>query len=864
LLKSAQEQSALIERYRDLIKALTFPVQILIRHGRLDLRPYLAQIQAQIPQALASAEGELAGARKTPEEEPRATNQWAELAESLEALLHQIGSQRTLIERHCYLVIPAPDLLSPAGRFALRRTRGRAHREELMARALQELSIRVDTLQAQLASLGLRARQMRGEELARLYQSCLTPEHALQAPLQARHLGSVGHFPRLKNRAASRQLVVLTEQEPPVPGTPALVEDAPGGPAHRAPRKQWPAWKLRTASALPQPDFLRLADLLAPGSLVEERDGLQVGDEWVCGIAVTAFPREVSDDGWLAPLLMLDDVLDLSLHLHPQPHAAMMRQLRRRRVGYSSTNAFNRSRGRLDDLEMGVAQNDVTRLMNELAGGGERIFELSFLLLVRAPTKVALHERCARLLAHLQTVFLDAVAHVTTFEHGPALRSFLPEAQDCLARSITLDTASIATTFPFISNALMMAGGVFLGLTATGEPVLLDPWHPSLENPHAFVGGVTGAGKSYFGKLWLLRALLLYGLHAEQCSVIDPDGEYTPLADALGGSVVRIAAGSSQHLNPFDLIPPGCDLDSYLALVKKDDRLTEKVLDLVSLLDVMLADRGTTLGTRERSLLEHALYEVYRRASISADPRTHYHQPPLLRDLSDVLKSGVCGQDAFDLVLRLSRYIDGSLSSLFAHQTNVRLDSHLLIWDIREMRGDLRPVGMFLIADTIWTQAIQQSHVRRALYIDEAASLIEHAEGGQFLASLSRRARKRYLRLVVMTQNPETFCQDTYGSVVAANAAIKILKKQDRTSVQAVASRFGLTPGEEQRLLAFGVQEALLLAGDRRVLLSVHASQQEHALITTNPVELAGRAEREHTRAVYSWGDSPDAQEVSV
>ena len=132
----------------------------------------------------------------------------------------------------------------------------------------------------------------------------------------------------------------------------------------------------------------------------------------------------------------------------------------------------------------------------------------------------------------------------------------------------------------------------------------------------------------------------------------------------------------------------------------------------------------------------------------------------------------------------------------------------------------------------------------RALYIDEAASIIAHPEGGRFLEDLSRRARKRYLRLVTMTQSPESFVQDPHGSVVASNAAIKILKMQDRTSVAAVGQRFGLTRGEQQRLLTFGKEEAMLLVGDRRVILSIQASPEEHALITTNPVELAELAQR--------------------
>lgn len=847
LLKSEEEQNALVERYRSLLKSLQFPLQIVVRNQRLDLLPYLARIQSQIPPC---ANGE----------EEQSRQGWVELTDGLGALLLQIGSRRTLIERHCYLVVPAPDLVPTSKRFSLRKKKRQARNEELVAHSLQELSLRVEMIQAQLAGLGLRTQRLRGEDLARVYQSFFSPERALLHPLRRMHLASVGHLPQVTRQNPHAAVV-----SPPAPvGSPTtsevFSEDTQLSRRQRRARSRRAERSASSDTILPPSDFLRLADLLAPASITEERDALCVDGEYIRSLVVIAFPREVSTGGWLAPLLMLDEILDICWHLHPQNQAAMMRLLKRRRVGYASARSFNRHQGRLDDPEMDVAQNDVTRLMSQLASGGERLFEVSFLLVVRAETKEALDEKTDRILALLQSIFLDAVAHPTTFEHAQAFRTFLPEVHDELKRTITLDAASIATTFPFLSNALMMPGGAFLGLTGTGEPVLLDPWDAGLENPHAFVGGVTGAGKSYLGKLWIERGLLINGRDGERYAVIDPDGEYDLLAAKMGGVVVRLAAGSEHHLNPFDLIPPGCDFETYLEGVKRIDRLAEKIQDLQSLLDLMLADHGTVLGTREKALLDRALYEVYRRASITPDPRTHFHQPPLLRDLSEVLKSGVCGGDEFDLSIRLSRYVDGSLAGLFSNQTNVQLDSHFLVWDVRDMRGDLRPIGIFLIADCIWTQAVYQSSVRRALYIDEAASLIEHAEGGKFLANLSRRARKRYLRLVVMTQNPEAFVQDEWGSVVAANAAIKILKKQDRTSVKAVVSRFGLTSGEEQRLLAFGVQEALLFAGDRRVLLTVRASAQEHRIITTNPVELAGQV----AKTEQTWdGDMPGTmQEV--
>jgi type IV secretory pathway VirB4 component len=865
LLKAEEEQEALVERYRQLLKSLTFPLQILLRHQRLDLRPYLARIRAQIPHTSETTQEIALPARYSPA--------WPNLATGLEDLLRQLGSRRTLIERHCYLVIPAPELPAPAKRF-LRRKRRQAEREELLARVLQELDIRVEMVQQQLAALGLRSRRIGGEELARFYQSCLVPERALEHPLTSEHFAAVGHLPRVKGRTqdeepalahAADDLALLPtqiasqaceEERSPDEASSSLMRGNP----RRAPREK--AKRRITTQTLPPPDLLRLTDLLAPASLEETRDALCIDGEWMRGIAITAFPREISLGGWLAPLLLHDDILDMVLHIHPQDQSAMMRQLRRRRVSYASTRLWNRRQGRLDDPEVDVAQSDVTRLMSQLASGGERIFEVTFVLLVRASDRKSLDERTERLMALLHTVFLDPVAYPTTFEHAQALYTMLPEGRDELRRTITLDSTSIATTFPFLSNSLLMPDGCLLGMTGAGEPVLLDPWDTSsLENPHAFVGGVTGAGKSYLGKLWLARSLLFNGPRGERCSVIDPDGEYAPLAAALGGTVIRIAPGSEHHLNPFDLLPPGCELDTYLEEVKHMDRLAEKIQDLHSLLDLMLADQGTLLGMREKALLDRALYEVYRRVGISPDPRTHYHQPPLLRDLAEVLRSGACGPDETGLGLRLSRYTEGSLAGLLNSQTNVPLDSHLVVWDVRDMRGDLRPVGIWLIADCLWTQALYQSSIRRALYIDEAASLIEHPEGGRFLANLSRRARKRYLRLVTMTQSPERFVSDEWGSVVASNAAIKILKLQDRTSVKAVANRFGLTRGEEQRLLAFGVQEALLLAGDRRVLLSIRASEPEHLLITTNPVELARRqsAGKEHP-----YGEISSAKKTHV
>ncbi len=847
-LKAEEEQEAIVEGYRTFLKGLTFPLQVLVRNQRLDLRTAIEHVSEH-----ASRSGQMPGLVAT----TATVGGWSELAASFAEFMQTLASQRTLIERHFYVIIPLAAEYGTVhtSSFFRRPPFGRNTRRQVNAtrreHARQELHVRAEMVTQHLSSLGLHCRRLQGAELAILYHRCLTPERALQHPLTNATLSGVGRPSKVKTRRS-------------VPALPPS-STGTGSPASPSTCADASASSLLTHQdedslpPVPVPDLLHLADLLAPASVEVFRDALCIENEYVRGIAITAFPREVSFGGWLAPLLFHDDIADLVFHLHPQDSSAMLRQLKRRRAGYVSVRHFNQRQGRLDDPEMDVAQADVTTLLGQVASGEERIFDLGFYILVRAADRHTLDERTERMMAVLNMLLLDAAAHPTTFEHVQAFRSFLPEARDELMRTCTLDTTSLATAFPFLSNSLSMPGGVLMGMTDTGEPVLLNAWDETLENPHTFIGGVTGAGKSYLGKLLIERDLLLHGPQAQHCYVIDPDQEYTPLAQALGGSVVRIAPGSTHHLNPFDLLPAGCDFPTYLHEATRGDRLAEKVQDMQALFDILLADYvpsgSTPLSKREKGLLDRALYETYRKVGITPDPRTHYHAPPLLRDLYEVLKSGVCGTDDYDLTARLYRYVSGSLSGLFADQTDIDLTSHLVVWDIRDMRSELRPVGIFLIADCVWTQVIYNSHVPRSLYIDEAASLLEHPEGGHFLANLSRRARKRYLRVVTMTQNPERFVQDEWGGVVAANAAIKILKMQDRTSVSAVSERFHLTHGEQQRLLTFGKHEALVLAGDKRVIVTIQASAREHALITTNPVELADRSVQQHRHHLPQRGD---------
>ncbi|MGD9890392.1 MAG: VirB4 family type IV secretion system protein, partial [Dehalococcoidia bacterium] len=316
--------------------------------------------------------------------------------------------------------------------------------------------------------------------------------------------------------------------------------------------------------------------------------------------------------------------------------------------------------------------------------------------------------------------------------------------------------------------------------------------------------------------------------------VIDPEDEYRVLCTAIDGQYVRLASSSGQHLNPFDLPPADADED------EGRDPLAEQVAALLALLEVMLAEPDRSLGAHERAVLDRALYETYAAAGITTDPTTHDRPAPLLRDLLQALSVST-GDLAASLATRLQRYVGGSLAGLFAAPTNVALDRRFVVFNVQALEPELRPLGIHLITTFVWNQ-VRRARRPRLLIIDEAWSLLQYAEGGAFLASLARRARKYYLGLVTITQDVADFLTSDHGRTVLGNAATKLLMKQDSATIEPVVTAFQLSPEERQFLLAAGKGEGLFFARGSHIALKVEASPAEHRLATTAPRELAEQA----------------------
>ncbi|SCL56336.1 VirB4 family type IV secretion system protein [Micromonospora chersina] len=573
-----------------------------------------------------------------------------------------------------------------------------------------------------------------------------------------------------------------------------------------------------------QPDGLAAA--VAPAAVEVTPRFLRVGDGYAATLVVTGYPAEVGP-AWLEPLLSWPGRLDLALHIDPLPAPVAAARLRNQRARFESSRRADAGRGKLPDPSVEAAADDAADLAQRLARGAAKLFRVGLYLTVHARTEDELREACAQVKAAAASTLIEV--QPATWRHLAGWTTTLPLATDSLQMRRTMDTAALAAAFPLASADLPAPlpgdppadGGVLYGVNPDSSGIVWwDRW--AQENHNSVVLARSGAGKSYFVKLEILRNLY----QQVQVAVIDPEDEYQRLADAVGGSVVRLGMPGVK-VNPLDL--PGGD--------SRPDVLTRRGLFLHTLISVLL---GQQPPPAERAALDRAILAVYRAAGITADPATHHRPAPLLRDLAGCLH-GDTDPAAGQLAARLAPWVEGSFSHLFDGPTTIRPDGHLVVWSLRHLPDELRTVGTLLALDAIWRQvdAPSRQAARRLVVVDEAWLLLRDGEGARFLFRMSKAARKRHAGLTVITQDVADLLGTDLGQAVVANAATQILLKQAPQAIDAIGDAFGLTAGERRLLLAARVGTGLLISGTNRTSFDAIASQAEDQLCTTRPSELA-------------------------
>ncbi|MEU4818333.1 DUF87 domain-containing protein [Micromonospora aurantiaca] len=559
----------------------------------------------------------------------------------------------------------------------------------------------------------------------------------------------------------------------------------------------------------------------SPAALSLTPSHVRVGDGYAATYVVCGYPAEVGP-AWLDPLLSYPGRVDVAVHLDPVVPQLAAPMLKRQRARLESSRRLDADAGRLGDPMVEAAAADAADLAERVARGAAKLFEVGIYVTLHARTLDDLAALTAGVKSAAASVLLDL--QPATFRHQQGWLSTLPVGVDPLRMRRVLDTTALAAAFPLASpdlpaptpGSIPLAEGVLYGVNTTSNGVLVwNRW--AQDNHNSVVLARSGAGKSYFVKLDVLRNLY----QGTTVSVIDPEDEYTPLADHVGGTVVQLGV-PGVRINPLDLP------DDW-----RPDTLTRRGLYLHTLIAVML---GAAPPPTERAALDRAITTTYARAGINADPATWTKPAPLLRDLAEVL-AGDDDPAAGQLAARLAPWTVGNFAGLFDGPTTTVPHGHLVVWSLRHLPDELRTIGTLLALDSIWsgidTPPAGASRGRHLVVVDEAWLLMRDGEGARFLFRMAKAARKRSAGLCVVTQDAADVLSTDLGLAVVSNAATQVLMRQSTQSIDAVVEAFKLTAGEARLLLAAPRGEGLLVAGRSRIPFRSVGSAAEHTIAVT-------------------------------
>lgn len=560
----------------------------------------------------------------------------------------------------------------------------------------------------------------------------------------------------------------------------------------------------------------KLLDVIAPPALEINADHIKLGDIFVRTLFVSSYPRYLTQN-WLSPIINLDQTVDASLFVKPVTTEIILKKLQKQLTNLEAEMMEREGKGMVRDPMLEAAYNNIEDLRDKMQTSEEKIFEFGLYIIIYGETK----EKVDDIETEIRSILESRLVYVkpALYQQGEGFDAGLPLNLDRLNITTALNTSPLSSTFPFVSFDLTAEEGVLYGINRHNSSlVLFDRF--SLENANTIVIGKSGGGKSYSVKLEVLRSMMF----GTDIIVIDPENEYEYLADATGGSFFKVSLTSGDHINPFDL--PHVDEDE-----KHAEILRATIITLIGLLKVMLGD----MSPEEESILNEAINQTYASHDITPETTDFTDKtPPLMQDLKTVLENMEGGES---LAQRLSKYTEGVYSGFLNNYTNVELNNQLIVFNIRDMEDDLRPVAMYMIINYIWNN-IRKELKKRILAIDEAWWMLQHHESASFLFGIAKRARKYYLGVTTITQDITDFTSSDYGQAIITNSSMQLLMKQSPATIDQLQRVFNLTDEEKYLLLEDNVGEGIFFAGTKHIAIKVVASYMEDQIITSNPEQL--------------------------
>ena len=561
--------------------------------------------------------------------------------------------------------------------------------------------------------------------------------------------------------------------------------------------------------------LVSIKDIIAPSAMQVNPDHLKLNNKFVRTLFVFTYPRYLTT-GWFSAIVNLNEELDVAFYVTPVNSEKILKTLKSKVGQIRSTITAQQEKGAVRDPMLETALGDVEELRDRLVQGTERFFHFALYVTLYAESKKELEEKTKEIEGLLGHKLVYSKRTIYQMEEG--FNSTMPLGSDDIGVVNSMNTSPLSTTFPFVSSELTSDEGILYGINRHNNSLIIFDRF-TLPNANSVVFAIPGAGKSYAVKLEILRSLMF----GADVIAVDPENEYKHLCDAVGGTFLRISLDSDYRLNPFDLPPK-------ISGMSAKDIIRSAVINLKGLMRLMLG----RMTKEEDALVDRALLETYAKKDITPESDLNNVTPPTMQDFQEIMETM---EGAENLVSRVKKYTEGTFSGIFNQPTNVEMKAKFVVFSIRDVEEELRPVAMYVVLNYIWN-VVRAEMKRRILVVDEAWWMMQYEDSARFMYAMAKRGRKYYLGLTTISQDVSDFLNSDHGRAVVTNSSMMILLKQSPANIDLLKKTFYLTEEEKYLLLESDVGEGIFFAGPKHVAIKIVASYMEDQLITTDPKQM--------------------------
>ena len=559
---------------------------------------------------------------------------------------------------------------------------------------------------------------------------------------------------------------------------------------------------------------------------------IEIDETYYSGIIINNYNREYEE-------LILKDLINSNLNINismfyeKKDTNKIIKELTYH-IGNINVELNEKNKNTQDIDLLAFSNNDAKYIRKQMQIENEELYFLYIYIIVFEKNISELEKQINKLENILQTNGIQSKK--AYFREEQTFLSCLPimenniDIKNVSKRNVL--TSGLISTYPFISSSIFDKEGIYIGTNIYNNSLIfIDRYNSEkYKNANICIFGTSGAGKSFFTKLLILRSRL-FGIKQY---VIDPEREYTNICKRLKGTLLKIGPSSNNFINIMDIRKESIEDDNkgYLAT---------KINKLIGFFNLIFGE----LNEEEKSILEEKIIECYKRKNITFDDNSLFkiknnkkifkekQDMPILIDLYNILEKD---EKTKIFKIKLMPFVKGSLN-FFNHQTNVEINNDLIIADIYELGEENLKYGLFIFTELFWDQIKKDRNVKKAIYLDEIWRLIgvtSNKDVASFIYKIFKTIRKYGGSSVAITQDvSDLFSLEngTYGKSIINNSSIKLLFSLEEENIKTLSNYSDLTEKEKIEIKSLKKGEAVLFIGDNHILSKIEASDFEKEII---------------------------------